>query len=43
MKIVNEQGNNTNVFVISHKGDTLYDKFRVHMKFEKRKNFSVIL
>ena len=37
MKIVNEQGTTTNVFVISHKGDTLYDKFRVHMKFEKRK------
>ena len=43
MKIVNEQGTTTNVFVISHKGDTLYDKFRVHMKFEKRKNFSVII
>ena len=43
MKIVNEQGTTTNVFVISHKGDTLYDKFRVHMKFEKRKNFSVIM
>lgn len=43
MKIINEQGTTTNVFVISHKGDTLYDKFRVHMKFEKRKNFSVIM
>ena len=43
MKIVNEQGTTTNVFVISHKGDTLYDKFRVHMKFEKRKNFRVII
>jgi DNA repair exonuclease SbcCD ATPase subunit len=43
MKIVNEQGSSTNVFVISHKGDTLYDKFRVHMKFEKRKNFSIIV
>ena len=43
MKIVNEQGTTTNVFVISHKGDTLYDKFRVHMKFEKRKNFSIIV
>jgi len=43
MKIVNEQGTTTNVFVISHKGDTLSDKFRVHMKFEKRKNFSVII
>ena len=43
MKIVNEQGETINVFVISHKGDTLYDKFGVHMKFEKRKNFSIIL
>ncbi len=43
MKIVNEQGSSTNVFVISHKGDTLYDKFRVHMRFEKRKNFSIIV
>lgn len=43
MKIVNEQGSSTNVFVISHKGDTLYDKFRVHMKFEKRKNFSIVV
>jgi len=29
-----------NVFVISHKGDTLYDKFRSVVKFEKVKNFS---
>lgn len=42
MKIVNEQGSSTNVFVISHKGDTLYDKFRVHMRFKKYKNFSII-
>ena len=42
MKIVNEQGSSTNVFVISHKGDTLYDKFRVHMRFKKHKNFSII-
>ena len=31
---------NTNVFVISHKGDTLQDKFRSVIKFEKVKNFS---
>ena len=31
-----------NVFVISHKGDTLYDKFRSILKFEKVKNFSKI-
>ena len=29
-----------NVFVISHKGDTLFDKFRSVIKFEKVKNFS---
>ena len=29
-----------NVFVISHKGDTLYDKFGSVIKFEKVKNFS---
>ena len=31
-----------NVFVISHKGDSLYDKFRSIIKFEKVKNFSRI-
>jgi energy-coupling factor transporter ATP-binding protein EcfA2 len=29
-----------NVFVISHKGDTLIDKFPRVMKFEKYKNFT---
>ena len=31
---------NTNVFVISHKGEILYDKFEKTIKFEKQKNFS---
>jgi len=31
---------NQNVFVISHKGDILYDKFRSVIKFEKNNNFS---
>jgi len=31
-----------NVFVISHKGDILHDKFRSTIKFEKHKNFSRI-
>ena len=35
-------GENTNVFVISHKGDQLFDKFRSVIKFEKRNDFSVI-
>ena len=43
MKIVNEQGSSTNVFVISHKGEILYDKFKHIIKFEKVKNFSRIV
>lgn len=31
-----------NIFVISHKGDQLYDKFHSVIKFEKHKNFSRI-
>lgn len=31
---------NTNVFVISHKGDVLIDKFRSQIKFEKSGNYS---
>jgi len=31
-----------NIFVISHKGDQLYDKFHSVIKFEKHSNFSVI-
>jgi metal-sulfur cluster biosynthetic enzyme len=33
----------TNVFVISHKGDILQDKFRSVIRFEKIKNFSRIM
>ena len=33
---------NTNVFVISHKGDILQDKFRASIRFEKHHNFSRI-
>jgi energy-coupling factor transporter ATP-binding protein EcfA2 len=33
----------TNVFVISHKGDILQDKFRNVIRFEKVKNFSRIV
>ena len=32
-----------NVFVISHKGDTMFDKFRSVIKFEKVRNFSKLL
>lgn len=33
---------NTNVFVISHRGDQMYDKFRSVIKFEKKQNYSVM-
>jgi len=40
LKLLNEIGGDTNVFVISHKGDVLTDKFRSQIRFEKIKNFS---
>jgi DNA repair exonuclease SbcCD ATPase subunit len=39
---VMNQFEKSNVFVISHKGDQLFDKFRSVIKFEKRNDFSVI-
>ena len=33
---------NINVFVISHKGEVLYDKFEKTVKFQKQKNFSTL-
>ena len=33
----------TNVFIISHKGDQLFDKFRSIIKFEKKNDFSVMI
>lgn len=42
MQLLNTIGEDTNVFVISHKGDQLFDKFRSVIKFEKRQNYSVI-
>ena len=41
LKLLNTLGGN-NVFVISHKGDILFDKFNETVKFEKVKNFSQI-
>ena len=43
LKIMYEMGKHTNVFVISHKGDQLYDKFKNILKFEKKKNFSQLV
>ena len=42
LKLIHEMGTDTNVFVISHKGDQLFDKFRSVIKFEKKNNFSRI-
>jgi DNA repair exonuclease SbcCD ATPase subunit len=42
LKLIHEMGTDTNVFVISHKGDQLFDKFRSIIKFEKVNNFSRI-
>lgn len=42
MNLINTLGDETNVFVISHKGDQLFDKFRSVIKFEKVQNFSRI-
>ena len=42
MNLLNTIGEDTNVFVISHKGDQLFDKFRSVIRFEKRQNYSVI-
>jgi DNA repair exonuclease SbcCD ATPase subunit len=42
LKLIHEMGTDTNVFVISHKGDQLFDKFRSIIRFEKINNFSRI-
>jgi len=42
LKILNSLDEKTNVFVISHKGEILYDKFRSTIKFIKEKQFSKI-
>ena len=42
LKILNSLGEQ-NIFVISHKGDILFDKFSNIVKFEKQKNFSKII
>jgi len=42
LKLLQEVGADTNVFVISHKGDVLTDNFRSQIRFEKVKNYSRI-
>lgn len=43
LKILSTLTQDTNVFIISHKGDTLFDKFEHIIRFEKHKNFSRVL
>ena len=43
LQILRSLGNGTNVFVISHKGDILVDKFLRTLKFEKVNDFSKML
>jgi ABC-type Mn2+/Zn2+ transport system ATPase subunit len=43
LNLMNTLGEHSNVFVISHKGDQLFEKFRSVIKFEKRNDFSVIV
>lgn len=40
LKLIHSMGPETNVFVISHKGDILFDKFKSVIKFIKKNNFS---
>lgn len=42
LKILDGLTSDSNVFIISHKGDQLYDKFHSVIRFEKHKNFSRI-
>ncbi len=41
--ILKDFSKDNNIFVISHKGDILFDKFRSVIQFEKRNNFSEIV
>ena len=43
LKILNQLAGKQNTFIISHKGDVLFDKFKNVIKFEKYKNFSRIV
>jgi len=43
LKILNTFGERANVFVITHKADQLMDRFKNHIHFEKKNNFSRII
>jgi DNA repair exonuclease SbcCD ATPase subunit len=42
LKLLNKMKNKCSIFIISHKADSLTDKFDQHMAFEKKNNFSKI-
>ena len=42
LKLLTSFGNRANIFVISHKSDSMTDKFQNHIVFEKKNNFSRI-
>ena len=43
LSIINALTDMSNIFVISHKGETLFDKFHSVIKFEKKNDFSSIV
>jgi DNA repair exonuclease SbcCD ATPase subunit len=43
MDILKDLTTDTNLFVISHKGDQLFDKFRSVIRFDKKNNFSQVV
>ena len=43
LKILNTLGNDTNTFIISHKGDSMNEKFNNVIEFEKAQNFSRVM
>ena len=43
LKLINGLDKNINTFVISHKGESLYEKFKHMIKFEKKNYFSRIV
>jgi hypothetical protein len=42
LKLLTTFGSRANIFVISHKSDSMTDKFQNHIMFEKKNNFSRI-
>ena len=43
MSLLGQFGEDTNIFVISHKGDILFDKFHSVIRIEKKNDFSTIV